>query len=347
MDKGCKYGTHRVIDPKGVLPQAATVIDNHMELFSNEILIDVKALNIDSASFTQLKNANDMDPQKMEEAILRIVKEKGKMQNPVTGSGGMLIGEVLEVGPDLIDKVDVKKGDRIATLVSLSLTPLLIESINKIHMDIDRVDITGKAILFETGIFVKLPEDMDESLALAALDVAGAPAQMAKLVKPGQSVLILGASGKSGMLCVYEAMKRVGPTGRVIGAVIDDENKQKLVDLNLCHEYIVGDGKDSMFVYESLLKVNEGKECDIAVNCVNVGDTEMSTILPVKDNGIAYFFSMATSFTKATLGAEGVGKDVTMIMGNGYTKGHAEITLHELRENKDIRDFYEKMYVHR
>ena len=102
-----------------------------------------------------------------------------------------------------------------------------------------------------------------------------------------------------------------------------------------------------MFVYQSVLDVNNGKECDIAVNCVNVGDTEMSTILPVKDDGIAYFFSMATSFTKATLGAEGVGKDITMIMGNGYTKCHAEITLSELRENRELRDFFEKMYVHR
>ena len=60
---------------------------------------------------------------------------------------------------------------------------------------------------------------MDEGLALAALDVAGAPAQAAKLVKPGQSVLILGAGGKSGMLVAWEAMKRVGPTGRVVGNV--------------------------------------------------------------------------------------------------------------------------------
>ena len=37
------------------------------------------------------------------------------------------------------------------------------------------------------GLYAKLPADMDEGLALAALDVAGAPAQAAKLVKPGQS----------------------------------------------------------------------------------------------------------------------------------------------------------------
>ncbi len=345
MKKGCKYGSHRVIEPKGVLPQAAVKIDNGMEIYDNEILLDVLALNIDSASFTQLKNVSGQDPEKVKTLILDIVNDRGKMQNPVTGSGGMLIGIVKAIGDSLKGKVDIKEGDRVATLVSLSLTPLKIESINQIHMNIDRVDITGQAILFESGIYAKLPDDMNEGLALAALDVAGAPAQVAKLVKPGDSVFILGASGKSGMLCAYEAMKRVGPTGKVIGGVIDEANKKKLEALNLCHEYVVGDACNAMDMYNQILEVNHNKEVDIAVNCVNVGNTEMSTILPVRDEGVAYFFSMATSFTKATLGAEGVGKDVTMIMGNGYTKGHAQITLEELRENKPIRDFYERIYV--
>ena len=71
----------------------------------------------------------------------------------------------------------------------------------------------------------------------------------------------------------------------------------------------------------------------------------MACILPVKDEGTVYFFSMATSFTKAALGAEGIGKDVNMIIGNGYTKDHAEITLWELRENEELRKLFDEMYV--
>ena len=48
--KGNKYGTHRVIEPQGLLTQAAKKVDNTMECWSNEILCDVSALNIDSAS---------------------------------------------------------------------------------------------------------------------------------------------------------------------------------------------------------------------------------------------------------------------------------------------------------
>jgi L-erythro-3,5-diaminohexanoate dehydrogenase len=54
---------------------------------------------------------------------------------------------------------------------------------------------------------------------------------------------------------------------------------------------------------------------------------------------------MATSFTKAALGAEGVGKDIDMMIGNGYMKGHAEITLDILRKSKIIRKEYERHYA--
>jgi len=344
MKKGCRYGTHRVIEPKGVLPQPARKIDNDMEIYDNEILIDVKALNIDSASFNQLKISNDKDPVKIAEKILEIVNERGKMQNPVTGSGGVLMGTVSKIGEKLAGKIPLEIGDDIVTLVSLSLTPLKLDKIGKIHMDIDKVEVTGQAVLFESGIYAKMPDDMDENLALAALDVAGAPAQAAKLVKPGDSVLILGASGKSGILCCYEAMKRVGPTGNVVGVASRESSRKKLEDLDVSHSQFIADATHVMDVYNKALAANDGHEYDICINCVNIPDTEMASILPVKDGGIVYFFSMATSFTKAALGAEGVGKDINMIIGNGYTKDHAEITLEELRENKKIRDLFERIY---
>ena len=115
MKKGNVYGTHRVIEPKGVLPQPALKIDNNMEIFDNEILINVKTLNIDSASFTQISRQAEGNEEEIKKIMLNIVKERGKHQNPVTGSGGMLIGIVEEIGPALEGKTDLKVGDQIAT----------------------------------------------------------------------------------------------------------------------------------------------------------------------------------------------------------------------------------------
>ncbi len=344
--KGNKYGSHRVIEPKGVLTQAAYKIDNNMdEIYSNEILINVSALNIDSASFTQIAEACGHDNEKIGEMILSIVNERGKQQNPVTGSGGMFIGTVAQIGDDLKGKIDLKEGDKVASLVSLSMTPLKINKILAIHEDIDRVDVDAQAILFESGLYAKLPDDMSEELALAALDVAGAPAQTAKLVTEGSSVLILGGAGKSGMLCCYEAMKRCGLTGRVVALVICEEDALLLRRMRLCHEAIVCSATEPVEVLEKALAANGGLEYDVSICVVNVKNCEMSCILPVRDDGTVYFFSMATSFTRAALGAEGVGKDVNMIVGNGYTKGHAETTLSELRENPQLKAYFEAKYL--
>jgi L-erythro-3,5-diaminohexanoate dehydrogenase len=345
MVLGNKYGAHRVIEPKGLLPQAAWKISNDMEILDNEILIDVDALNIDSASFQQLKASNNNDVEKIKAKIVEIVNERGKMQNPVTGSGGMLMGRIAKVGSALIDTSNVNIGDRIATLVSLSLTPLKIHKILEIKMEMEKVLIQGQAILFESGIYAKLPSDMTDAVALAALDVAGAPAQTAKLVKPGDIVLILGAAGKSGILCSYEARKRVGPTGQVLGLVRNQDRARDLMDIGFCHSAVVADARNPIDVYEATLKITHGKEVDICINCVNIPDTEMASILPVREDGIVYFFSMATSFTKAALGAEGIGKDVTMIIGNGYCKDHAIITLEELRESPRLQKIFKDKYV--
>ena len=155
----------------------------------------------------------------------------------------------------------------------------------------------------------------------------------------------MGGAGKGGMMCCYEAMKRVGPTGNVVALVICQEDADLLKSMNLCHHAIVGSATNPTEVLEKSLAVNGGKEYDVSILIVNVPACEMAAILPVRDNGTVYFFSMATDFAKAALGAEGCGKDVTMIVGNGYTKDHAEITLSELRENAQLKEYFEKKYL--
>jgi len=179
---------------------------------------------------------------------------------------------------------------------------------------------------------------------LSALDVAGAPAQVNKLVKTGNSVLILGAAGKSGLLTAYQARKSAGPTGNIIGIVSNMNKFEDMQKLNVYNHIILGDARNPMEIYEKVLKANNGELVDVTINVVNVSNTEMTSILPTKDGGIVYFFSMATSFTKAALGAEGIASEALMIIGNGYTKGHAEFTLNLFRESKELYEIFMKRY---
>src|SRR6478672_7152413 len=117
-------GVHRVLEPAGVLPQAALRLDADPAVGPDEVRIAVERLNLDAASYRQLAEAHGGDGTAIRRAVLEIVATRGKMQNPVTGSGGMLVGVVDEVGPE--SPLGVQKGDRVATLVSLTLTPLRI-----------------------------------------------------------------------------------------------------------------------------------------------------------------------------------------------------------------------------
>ncbi len=342
---GCPYGTHRVIEPKGVLPQPAWKIDNTMELYDNEILVDVERLNIDAASFTEIKKRANYDETEIRRLILDLVAERGKHHNPNTGSGGMFIGRISKIGAALAGKIDLAPGDRIASLVSLSLTPLKIEEILSVHQNIDQVAIRGQAILFESGLYAKLPDDMPDSLALAVLDVAGAPAQTAKLVAPGDRVLVIGGGGKSGLLCLHEAKKRAGVTGQVVSLNPSAAACERVMSLGLADGTLQVDATNAIEVLNASREITGGAMFDLVINCVNVPGTEMSSILATRDGGTIYFFSMATSFTAAALGAEGVGKDVEMIVGNGYTTGHAAIALHVMRENPTLRKLFEELYV--
>lgn len=349
---GDPYGTHRALEPKSALPQPAARVDNDFSrIFAGELLLQVDTLNVDAASFRQMEEEGAQPRETEAEVEARVIRTvratvsgRGKQHNPVTGSGGMLLGRVLQVADGHPDAGSLAIGQRVATLVSLSLTPLVIENVTAVRRTSAQLDVEGEAILFASGAYAKMPDDMPDRLALAVLDVAGAAPQVARLVKPGASVCVLGAGGKSGVLCAAEARRRGGAKARVIGVESHAPFAADLRRLGICDEVLELDARDPIAVRAAVLNANDGREVDLALSCVNVADAEMSAILVTRARGVAYFFAMSTSFTKAALGAEGVGKDVDLVIGNGFAEGHAEHSLAMMRELPDIRALFELRY---
>lgn len=337
------YGLSRVVGEVGVLPQRAHVLDPSLPLRPGELLVEVESLNIDAASFKQLKDEVGGDSARIVDRICAIVSQRGKMQNPVTGSGGMLIGRVAEVTPQHPAAKDLRVGDRLATLVSLTLTPLVLREVRALHPAIDRVDVKGHAILFPTGLFAKLPDDFPDSLSLAALDVCGAPALVARYVKPGMRVVVLGA-GKSGTLCLAQARQSLSGQGQLIAVDRSQAALDTLGKVGLYDDALALDATRAIDVLQGVDRTTGGHLGDLVVNCASVPNTEMASILSARDGGTVIFFSMATSFTAAALGAEGVGKDVQMIVGNGFVPHHAALTLQLLRSNRPLRELFELKY---
>jgi len=384
-------GLHRVIEPPGVLPQAAWRLDASPAIAPDEVRIRVDRLNLDAASYRQLREAYSADPDKIRRAVLDIITTRGKMQNPVTGSGGMLTGTVDEAGPN--SPLGLTPGQRVATLVSLTLTPLQItDGLAAWDGQSEQVPCEGHAILFARSIAAVLPDDLSAELALAVMDVCGAPALTSRVVTKGAKatrvvegadvtkgaevvegpvVLVVGAAGKSGSLSAAAA--RQAGAAKIIGVVPNEAEANLLRDpattqdegaggmptasedrqsrprpaadrrapqSPLVDEIVIADARDPVGLAEKVEAA--GGPADVTVVCVDVAGCEGGAILSTKQGGTVIFFSMATSFSAAALGAEGLAADVTMLVGNGYVPGHADFALDLIRTTPSVRQLFER-----
>ena len=346
-------GLHRVLEPAGqALPQAARRIDARPQLWPDEVRIAVETLNLDAASYRQLAESHRdgdgaLDADALRATVLDIIATRGKMQNPVTGSGGMLIGTVEEVGPR--SPLGLAAGDRVATLVSLSLTPLAItDALARWDGRGERVPASGHAILFGRSIAAKLPADLDPELALMVMDVCGAPALVRRVVQgyvergATPSVLVLGGAGKSGSLALAAAGD--AGAGRRVAVVPVPSEADLLAGTGLVDSVIIADARSPLGLADAVDSV--GGPADITVVCVDVPGCEQPAILATAEGGTVIFFSMATNFAAAALGAEGLAADVTMLVGNGYVPGHAAYALDLLRRTPAVRDLFEARLQH-
>ncbi|GAB4054008.1 L-erythro-3,5-diaminohexanoate dehydrogenase [Catellatospora paridis] len=338
-------GLHRVLEPSGVLPQAALRLDISSEIGADEVRIAVERLNLDAASFRQLATKHAGDGAAVRAEVLEIIGARGKMQNPVTGSGGMLIGAVEAVGPD--SPLGLKAGDKVATLVSLTLTPLSItDGLKRWDGGSEQVPCEGHAILFARSIAAVLPADLDPELALAVMDVCGAPALTARVVAKydNPTVAVIGGAGKSGSLSLAAA--RAAGASRTVGVVPVERERAMLADAGLADVVALADARNPVALAEAVEAALGGRAADVTVVCVDVPGCEHGAILSTADGGTVIFFSMATSFAAAALGAEGLAADVTMLVGNGYVPGHAAYALDLLRQVPAVRAMFESRLHH-
>ncbi|HEX5495093.1 MAG TPA: L-erythro-3,5-diaminohexanoate dehydrogenase [Mycobacteriales bacterium] len=336
-------GLHRVITPPGALPQAADRLDPAPTLWPDEVRLRVERLNLDAASYRQLTETHHGHGAAIRTAVADIIATRGKMQNPVTGSGGMLVGVVEEVGPD--SPHGLHPGQRVATLVSLTLTPLAItDDLKDWDGHSEQVPADGHAILFARSTAAVLPDDLPVPLALAVMDVCGAPALTARVVadhartNPAPPVVVLGGAGKSGSLALAAA--RHAGAGPLTALVRHTGEADLLTDTGLADalnlRVVVADARDPTAVADAV-----GDPTAVTVVCVDTPGCEGGAILATRPGGTIIFFSMATSFSAAALTAEGLAADITMLIGNGYVPGHAQAALTLLRDEPGLRRLFQ------
>jgi L-erythro-3,5-diaminohexanoate dehydrogenase len=148
---------------------------------------------------------------------------------------------------------------------------------------------------------------------------------------------VVGAAGKSGSLSLAAAVDNGAVS--TIGVVPTETEAARLRRTGLADEVVLADARDPVALSQAVHAA--GGPADVTVVCVDVPGCEHGAILCTRDGGTVVFFSMATSFSAAALGAEGLAADVTMLVGNGYVPGHADYALGLLRRSPGVRQLFD------
>ena len=249
------------------------------------------------------------------------------MQNPVTGSGGMLVGTVEEVGPRVPARAWRSASAWPRWCRCRSPRCGSTDGLAGWDGGSEQVPADGTAILFARSIVAVLPDDLDAALAMMVMDVCGAPALTAAGRRGGY------ADGQAargrrdrrrGQVRLPVARRR--PAGRRQPDRRRRAGRDRgdaLRAAGLADAVALADARDPVAL-AAAGRARLGGPADVTVVCVDVPGCEHGAVLATAEGGTVIFFSMATSFSAAALGAEGLAADVTMLVGNGYTPGHAQ-----------------------
>jgi L-erythro-3,5-diaminohexanoate dehydrogenase len=329
-------GADRVVEPHGALPQPAWRLDAGGPVRPHEIEVAVERLCLDSTSHRNIREAAGGDPAAMAARILEIAGERGKMHNPVTGSGGVLVGTVTAAGDSYADPPAI--GDRIVSLASLSLTPLAIDEITALDPSSAQVEVLGTAYLPERAPWGPLPDDLQLDLALAVYDVYAAASHTRDLTPAGGAVCVLGA-GHGGKVALAAA-RDADPEATLLAVDADPEAVALVSDLGLCDVGVHADLSDPLAAAAKVRAAGIGP-ADLSVHVVNATGCEPAAIVLTADDGTLLLYSMATSFQTSALTADGMSSGVTMIVGNGFASDRGFYALDLVRRMPALRSALE------
>ncbi len=328
-----RLGAGRVLEPPGALPQPAQRLDSSAPVRDFEVEINVERLCLDSTSHRDLRERAGGDPERMAELIVEVVATRGKMHNPETDSGGILLGQVAGIGSGVTEPPET--GTRVASLASLTLIPLRLDSVDRVDPDSAQVDVTGTAYLFDRTGWATMPGDLPDEKALELFDVCAAASQVRELAADAQTVCVLGA-GHAGKLALAAA-RDVSPRATLVCVDVDQEALDAVAGLSLCDVAVATDLRDPLAALAAVRSAC-ATPADLTIVVVNAPECESAAALLTADGGTVLFFSMATRFSAAALAADGVGAKLRMIVGSGYAPDHGDYALELVRGSRALRD---------
>jgi L-erythro-3,5-diaminohexanoate dehydrogenase len=327
-------GVHRALEPVRALPHIARRVDAATPANAYEAELDVEMLNVDATSYRAIRERCDGDGDRMAATLREIVAERGKLQNPWTGSGGILVGRVARVGYEHWAP-DLSVGERVVPLASLIAIPLRLDTVGPLSPASPQVPVSGRAIVTGRMACARVPDDLPLPVVLSALDVYPAASHTRAIARAGQHVLVLGA-GHAGLLASAAAHEAVGPAGRVTALDASEAALGHRRAAQPATTAIRADATDTVAALAAL-RAHDLPRADLTLVCTSAPGCEGTAILATDEAGAVLFFSTATSFPGAALGADSVSSRTRLLIPNGYTEDRGSYALDLLRRDAALR----------
>jgi L-erythro-3,5-diaminohexanoate dehydrogenase len=323
-------GIARALEPRGALPHAARVLDAETDAGEYEAALEVHTLAVDATSFQVLSERCQADPVRMASLIAEIVAERGKLQNPWTDSGGVVMGRISAVGRSY-RMPELEVGETVVPLASLVAIPMRLEHVGPVDPSSTHVPARGRAIVTGGMLCARVPGDLPRGLVLSALDVYPSASYVRALASDDTHVLVLGA-GHAGLLAVAASRD----AGAVVTAVdLYDGALRRVTALDERASVIRADVTDSLAVVSEL-----ARPADLTLLCTNVAGCEGTALLATAERGTILFFSTATTFAAAALGADAIGSQARLVIPNGLTDDRGDYALDLLRRLPALREAF-------
>ncbi|MEE0741063.1 MAG: sigma-54 interaction domain-containing protein [Emergencia sp.] len=350
------YGLDRVLEPKGMVPATAWKLDNGKNLGPKEVRICLERIHLEWGNFQQICSSCGFDEAKMRVKIMDIIEKRGKLHNPFTGSGGVLIGTIDEIPEASREGHELKEGDRIYCITSLSCIPIYIEDIFEIDFNYGQIVCSGYAILFEASPVYRMEKGMQHNYTLAAIDEAGSlfGAYNIAVEHKNQNIIVIGRKTYTVAMYAEAVREATGASTEVIAImdkhakeILTQEEIEKALSPLVKATYFV-DLTDPVNAFHGLLAQNSKLTmADQVIVAENIFGSETLAVMLVKSFGDLYFTAVENHYSEAQLVAESMGKIVTMYAFDQYVKDYPEFTIRIVKSIKPILDTINHLYIER
>ena len=329
------YGMERVLEPQHVLPTSAWRLDNSRNIYPEELRVSIKRIHLEGTGFKQICTEVNDDEQKIKQQIIDIVIRRGKLHNPVTDTGGLVMGVIEEIGSRYENPQGLKVGDKIICNTSLASVPMYIEDITAVNRAFSQIEARGYAIIHDQIQVVKIPEDLPLDLLMFTFDLSGTLFRLHTLLGDNKKFLVVGNNMLTNLLYGYVIRREAGPEAEIV-CLFDKRTSMRMAGRGI--DELLG----RVFNQIHFINILRPMECmrqldaeslfDFSINCAEIPGAETINLLATRPGGTVLFANLINNLNIALYITESMSKPLCVRCAEGYLAEYDIFDMEVVRE---------------